>query len=472
MMRRYLALLLIIFGLFVSALALEKEVPLPKDLPPYGPLQTIPAPKVVEQKLANGLTLWLVPRPGFPKVAFAVAVRGGMAVDPKDRPGLSELLMATIDQGTKTRSAKQIAEEVQAAGGDLSGSADADAIVIGAVVLSSKAEAALGVIADVLQNATFADKEVALAKRNATDALAAREADPSFLARRALARVIFGDHPYSVIAPTKESIANSTPEELRREYARRFRPDQTLLVAVGDFQAPALTAAIQNNLGKWAAPSALPTPAAATPAQANRQAVFVVERPGSVQTTFAFAAFGPTGRDPDYAATQVANAIYGGMFGSRLVKNIREDKGYTYSPGGYLQARRATGVLQTRADVSNDVTGASFNEICYELNRMATTAPTEEEVIRAQRYLTGVRALSLQSGTSVGSQLASLWVRDLPSEELARQIDNILKAKPADVEAAGKKYFPAAREAVVAVGEEKVIQRQLEPFGVPVKPAP
>ena len=137
-----------------------------------------------------------------------------------------------------------------------------------------------------------------------------------------------------------------------------------------------------------------------------------------------------------------------------------------------MQARRATGVLQTRADVSNDVTGASFNEICYELNRMATTAPTEEEMVRARRYLTGVRALSMQSAASVGSQLASLWVRDLPSDEMARQIDNILKAKAADVEAAGEKYFPAAREAVVTVGEEKVIRQQLAPFGVPVKPAP
>jgi len=472
MIRRYLALLLITFALTGSAIAVEKEAPLPKELPPYGALQTIAPPKVVEQKLANGLTVWLVPRPGFPKVAFAVAVRGGMAADPKDRPGLAELLRATVDQGTKTRSARQIAEEFQAAGGDLSGSAEADAILISTVVLSSKAEAALAVLADVLQNATFADKEVALAKRNATDALASREADPSFLARRALARVIFGDHPYSVIAPTKESIASSTPEELRREYARRFRPDQVLLVVVGDFRTPAMTAAIQNQLGKWAAPSEPPAPAAATPAQANRQAVFVVERQGSVQTTFAFGAFGPTAHDPDYAATQLANAIYGGMFGSRLIKNIREDKGYTYSPGGYFQTRRVAGVLQTRADVGNEVTGASFNEISYELNRMATTAPTEEEVARAQRYLTGVRALSLQSEASVVRQLASLWVRDLPSEDLAREIDNILKAKVADVEAAGRKYFPAARQAVVAVGEEKVVKEQLEPFGMPVKTAP
>ena len=136
-----------------------------------------------------------------------------------------------------------------------------------------------------------------------------------------------------------------------------------------------------------------------------------------------------------------------------------------------MQPRRTIGVLQTRADVRNDVTGATFNEICYELNRMATTAPTEEEVVRAQRYITGVRALSMQSEASVASQLGSLWVRDLPSDEMATQIDNILKAKAADVEAAGRKYFPAARDAVVTVGEEKVIRQQLAPFGVPIKAA-
>jgi len=234
-----------------GALAAEKASPLPKDMPPYGPLVPFSAPQVQANKLDNGLTLWLVPRPGFPKVAFAFAIRGGMAADPKDRPGLSELLLATLDQGTKTRSAKQIAEEIQAAGGDLSGSAQADAMVVSTEVLAPKAEAALLVLADVLQNATFPDDEVALAKRNAADNLRQQESDPSFLARRALAKALFGDYPYRVVAPTRESLGSTTAAELKQEYARRFRPDQTLLVAVGNFDADVLSASVRKLFGNW-----------------------------------------------------------------------------------------------------------------------------------------------------------------------------------------------------------------------------
>jgi zinc protease len=472
MSRRILVLLLMVFGLLAGAGAAEKEPPLPKAMPAYGPLQPIAAPTVREQKLSNGMTLWLVPRPGFPKVAFALAVRGGMASDPKALPGLSDLLVATIDQGTKTRSAKQIAEEIQAAGGDLFGNAEADSIVISASVLSSKADSALALLADVFENATFPDGEVDLAKRNAAEELRAEEAEPSFLARRALAKALFGQHPYAVISGTEESIARTAPADLRGEYARRFRPDQTLLVAVGDFDLTRLAATIQKLFGNWAAPQESPVPPVPAAPQSTPHAIFYVERAGSVQTTLALAALGPTEDKPDFAAAQVANAIYGGMFGSRLMNNIREDKGYTYSPRAFLEARRLTGILETRADVRNAVTGASFNEISYELNRMATTSPSQEEVERAQRYLVGTRAISLQAESSVAHHLASLWTRGLPAEELGRESEKIREVTAKDAEAVGERYFPASRQTVVAVGEEKVLQQQLAPFGIKIEPAP
>ena len=178
MTRRILHWFSVWFFLHVApVMAAEKEKPLPKDLPPYGRTETVPGAAGTAQKLANGLTLWLVPRPGFPKVTYTLAVRGGLSADPQDRPGLAELLTSTIDQGTATRSAKQIAEELQAAGGDLSGSAGSESIVIGTSVLSSKAEAGLTVLADVVRNATFPEDEVALAKRNAADHLQQQEAD-------------------------------------------------------------------------------------------------------------------------------------------------------------------------------------------------------------------------------------------------------------------------------------------------------
>ena len=248
-MNRLSVSLMVTMAVALGSLGAEKPVKLPKDLPPYGPVVPFRAPQVEIKNLDNGLTLWLVPRPGFPKVAFALAVRGGMAADPKDRAGLSQLLVATVDQGTKTRSAKQIAEELQAAGGDLSGDARADALLATTEVLASKAEGALAIMADVFGNATFPDSEVDLAKSNAADELKASEAEPGFLARRALAKAVFGDHPYSVISPTEDSIAKTRSAELRQEYSRRFRPDRTLLVAVGDFDAATLEAAIRKQFG-------------------------------------------------------------------------------------------------------------------------------------------------------------------------------------------------------------------------------
>lgn len=472
MFRRAYALSLLALLVTPPAWAAEKEKPLPKDLPPYGTLKPFASPQATERSLPNGLTLRLVPRGGFPKVAFAVAVRGGLAADPKDRPGLSELIVATIDQGTKTRNARQIAEAIQAAGGDLTGNARADSILIATSVLSAKAEAGLAVLADVLENATFLDKEVDLAKRNAADHLRSQEADPFFLAGRALSKVVFGQHPYSVISPTQDSIAKTTAHELRREYARQFRPDQAVLVAVGDFEPAKMEAMIQNSLGKWTAPQEAPVPPAEKPVRSAPHAGFFVARPGSVQTTIAMGSLGPTRGDPDYAPAQVANAIYGGMFGSRLTLNIREDKGYTYTPYSFLNPRRQVAVFQTWAPVRNEVTGATLNEINYELNRMATTRPSEEDVTQAERYLIGNRAIELQAGDEVARDLASLWVFGLPAEELGRESERIQKVTAQDVEAVGKKYFTAARQAVVAVGEEKVVKEELAPFGIEVKPAP
>ena len=453
--------------MFSFAALAQKQQPLPKDLPPYGPLKTFTPPAVQAKQLSNGLTVWLVPEPGFPKVAFAVAVRGGLSADPADRPGLAGLLGDVLTQGTKTRTSRQIAEEMQAAGGDISASARADSIFVTAQVLASRTEPALAVLADVMQNATFPQDEFEIARSNAADNLRAQEADPGFLANRALYKAIFGDHPYATVAPTQASLAAATPADLRREYARRFRPDQALLVCVGDFDAARMSAAIESALGKWPAPSSPAVGPVPAPPSSSPHAIFSLARPGSVQTTLLVAAFGPSRAAPDFAAARVATAIFGGMFGSRMIRNIREDKGYSYSPFAFLQTRRVTGILIAQADVRNPVTGASLNEMTYEFNRMATTEPTEEEVNTAHRFLVGNRAISLQSRASVASQLAALWVDTLSPDELGRESERIEKVTAKDVADAGRKYFPAERATVIAVGEQPVIDSQLSLFGLP-----
>jgi len=464
-----------VFALFLSlasVTAAQKEVPLPKDLPPYAAEQPLRAPAVQSSKLANGLTVWLVSQRGLPKVAFAVAVRGGFAADPADRPGITELLTKTIDQGTTSRTAKQISQELQAAGGDLSAESSKDFMQVSTAVLSSKVYAGLTILSDILQNASFPDAEVALAKRNLADSLRERESQPSFLAARVMGKVLFGEHPYHVTAPTQESIAASTATDLRNTYALRVRPDQAVLVAVGDFDNDTMLRLAKTQFGGWRPPGGAALPSTPRPTLPPQHAVFVVVRPGSVQTTLQLGTLGPMRSDPDFEAAEVANAIYGGTFSSRLVSNIREDKGYTYSPGASLRTYRQAGVLITRADVRNEVTAASLNEITYELNRLATTTPSDEELTKAKRFLVGTEAISLQARSAVAAELAKIWVDGLPADEIGIYSQRIAATPTAEVDAAARKYFPAWRSAIVAVGEEKVVRDALAPFGLPIQTMP
>jgi predicted Zn-dependent peptidase len=284
-----------------------------------------------------------------------------------------------------------------------------------------------------------------------------------------MAKVLFGDHPYHVTAPTQDSVTAATSADLRRIFAERFRPDQAILVAVGDFDDARMMEMVKAKFGAWKAPGESALSVTRRTSNTPEHAVFVVTRPGSVQTTLELGTFGPLRGDADYEAVMVANAIYGGTFSSRLTSNIREDKGYTYSPSSYLRAYQAAGVLVTHADVRNEVTAPTLNEIDYELNRLATTAPSDEELSKAKHYLVGSEAIQLQSRASLSDHLAGLWVDGLPPEEIGIYGQKITNTTVSEVETAAKRYFPAFQTAIVAVGEEKVIREALAPFGIPVK---
>jgi zinc protease len=458
--------------LLASLAVAQKQAPMPKDLPPYGTEKPLRTPSVMQTKLDNGMNVWLVSEPGFPKVALRLVVRGGLAADPTDRPGISELLSKAITQGTPTRSARQIAEEVEETGGDLKAEANKDSVEISTVVLSSKVDEALEVLADIAQNASFPEGEVNLAKRNLSDSLEQREAEPRFLAERARDNVLFANHPYHVTAATKACITATSRADLQAIFAQRFRPDQAMLVVVGDFRNDRLLAAIKGKFGSWKAPANAPKAAPPEPSTAVEHAVFLVARPGSIQSTLELATFAPRLGDPNYATAQVVNAFYGGEFSSRLVSNIREDKGYTYSPYSFLRSFQMSAELVSRADVRNEVTAPALNEIEYELNRLATTSPSNEELSSAKRYLAGSEALELQDRASLARRLGSLWISGLPPAQIGIYGQQVTSTTEADVNMAARRYFAAYRMAIIAVGEESVIRDAAATLGLSVQRLP
>lgn len=450
-----------------TLLAAEKA-PLPKDLPPFGADKPLPVPEIAQSKLPNGLTVWLVKRSGFPRAAVVLAVRGaGMAADPRDAEGVTELVAAAMKEGTATRSSRKVAEDLQAVGADIDVSATADAIYVTSGGLGSGVPRILEVIADVARNAAYPEAEVELAKGNALQGLAARESTPEFLAQKALARAVYGDHPYHVVAPTAAVLQAATAASLRREHARRFQPDRALLVVVGEFDAVAAQAAITRHFGPWrsaggASPETPPSPAA-PPARR----LVVVPRPGSVQSQILIGRPAATVTDPDYYPLLVANTICAGSFGSRLVENIREDKGYTYSPGGSIAARAKGGLLTSRAEVRTEVTAAALTEMFYEQDRMASTLPTDEELARAKRYQGGLYLLRNQIQAAVARTLASNWVNGLPPEALGEFVSKVNGVSADQVRGAGRAFFPSARQTVVVVGEEAKVKEELAQFGEP-----
>jgi len=434
-------------------------------------MKPVVSPPVDESKLPNGVTVWMVQRPELPKVVLTLIARGGDSLDPASAPGLSRLMVRAMTQGTKTRSSRELAEAAQAAGGDLAPTANQDAAQVSLAALSEHASDAVALIADITQNAGFPEKEVDIAKSNMQDELRANEARPEFLARRAWYQVTYGDHPYHIISATSGTLKAATPESLRALYAQTFRPEQALLLVVGSFDKKQLTAEIQKAFGTWKAGG--PAPALAKePEPKPDHKIYYVEREGSVQTTMLIGATAPTLRDPERPYLRLANIIYGGSFGSRLIRNIREDKGYTYSPRSFMDTLRWSGAVITSEDVRNAVTGPSLNETFKELKTISTEPPSALELDQAKTFLMGNTALQLQSQSSVAALLGRYWVVGVPANHLTEEMAAVQKASLDQVSQAANHYLAPARMTVVAVGEKSVILEQLKPFGMQILPAP
>jgi predicted Zn-dependent peptidase len=451
-----------LLALVAPLAASGKEPPLPADLPAFGPDRPLVVPAIQRSTTPEGLTVWLVPRPGLPKVSMVLGVRGGTASDPAGLQGSSEILAKVLLEGTASHTAQQIAEAMQDAGGELNALAQEDTIFVEASGLSRSATEIVRTLADVARNASFPAGEVALAKANALQEWQVKTSQPRFLAQRALGRSLFGAHPYHVVGATPEVIEAVTPEALRQVHRQRFRPDRALLVVVGDFDAAALRTTIGKESAGWKGEGEAPTPAPAPAAKARE--LVLVPRPGSVQTEYLLGHVGPRPPDPGYIPLMVAVSVFGDGFGSRLVRNIREEKGYTYTPFSRVRPMLLASTLTTGAAVRSEVTGPALVEILYELDRMATMAPPEPELDRAKRLMAGRHVMLNQSQMAVAMRLAGYWSVGLPPEMLAEWVDRVKAVTPSDVLQASRANLASRLQSIVAVGDPAV-EAELRVFG-------
>jgi len=414
--------------------------------------------------LSNGMQVVLAESRAFPKISAQLFFRSGNAVVAHSNPGIAGMTATVVRTGTASRTSRQIEEDLRRMGADLGSHAGADTSAISVSGLAEFSRQLLELMADLAQNASFPEDEFERERRQRFEELRIERTTPGFLANECFRRVLFGEHPYAIIAPSEEHVASYRREQLADYYQKHYVPSGSLLVIVGDFAADAMLDEVEKIFGAWKAP-AVDAVAFPAPRRHSGRRVHVVHLPGTVQTQIVLGNLGITRRDPDWYRVVLANSIFGGAFHSRLVLNIREQKGYTYSPRSSNNALREYGYFTVHAAVRNDVVAATLAEIFYEMDRMRSLPVTTEELESARNYLSGVFSLGVATQDGVLGQLSNVYLERLAENYLETYRARIHELTAADILAAARRHFDSKNSEIVVVGDRDQVFEQAALFG-------
>ena len=420
-------------------------------------------PAAVETKLANGLRLAIVRDVRLPMVSFRLAFRGGDSSDPRELPGLSDMMAHLLTEGTAKRTSLQIAEEVERLGATLSVSSTSDFATIGASSLAVYVDEILELIADVTLQPSFPQNEIDLARENTKQMLIQQRAQPNFLASERVAKVMFGQHPYARISPTPESLDAMTRDKFIDFHHKSFASDNAVLVIVGDVDPDEMAAKIERLFGRWTGVS-ITQPSFPAPPTGAARILYVIDRPGSAQSNIVIANAGITRTSSDYFPMLLMHTILGANASSRLFMNLREEKGYTYGAYSSLDARRLAGTFRATAEVRTPVTGASLHEFFYELNRIRDDRVPDQELQNAKSYLMGVFPIRIETQDGLIDQLTSVKMFDLPDDYLHTYRDSVNAVTAEDVQRVAQQHVTPDRAAIVIVGDAREIEDQIKDY--------
>ncbi len=421
-------------------------------------------PKGTRATLPNGLQVVLAEAHSIPKFHGELFFRAGEALASERSTGLAEMTATVVRTGTAKRSSRQIEEDLRSLGADLGTSAGQDTSAISFAGLSEYAEPLLQLINELAREASFPEPEFERERRQKLEEVKLERASPGFLAGERLRKVLFGAHPYARVSPSEAQVAAYKRADLESVYQEIYTPENGLLMLVGDFEPSAILQTIEKTFGNWAGkkPVAKPAP---TPSKLHGRRVYLVHNPGSIQTQIVVGCHAITRKDPDWIRLSLANSLYGGAFNSRLVMNIREDKGYTYSPRSSVNPLRQHGYFSISAAVRNEVVAASLTEIFYELDRLRSVPVPEPELADAQNYLCGVFSLGLATQEGLLSQFSTVELNELPEDYLETYRNNVRALTPDDLMAVARTYFDSANMQIVVIGDRRQIEVQAGLYG-------
>lgn len=451
-------ILLLALALATAATAADMTQP-----PAAGPIRPVKLPARAEWKLANGLSVVLVTDRRAPLVSASLAVQGGESALPAEDAGLAAALAELLTDGTAAKTSKQIADAAELFGGSLSGDATPDAFVVRASALSDKAEAMFSLLAEVARAPSFPPSEVALRGSNMKEELAASRAESDFLAAVAFYKKAFAGHPYAVTAPTDDSIERITRDRVAAAHKRLFTPRGAVLLLVGDIGLEQAHAAAERHFGSWKGGAAA-ADAPPVPAPKAERTVYLLDRPKSSQVSFFLGNLAAREDNPAYFDLLVLNGVLGGSFSSRLVRDLREAKGYTYSIGSRLEHRRTGSLVRIRTPVRTEAAGDALAAILGHLQDVRDSEPTAEEVGQAKAYLAGSFARQMETQEGLAEAILHQKLLRLPADFYDTYVDRISAVTPASALKAARTFLRPDEMTVVAVGDAAKIKDALSKF--------
>ena len=447
------------------ALAAKQEAMLPKG----GPDPQLVLPKIEKMQLANGLNVWVVQHHELPIVSMNLVINGGAAVEKGDKSGVASMTSSMLNQGTKTRSALELSNGLQAIGASVGPSAGWDSSNVSMQTLTKNLDKALDYYSDVIMNPAFPDAEFRSLKGRVMNGFRQRKANATTLGGIVYDKVLYGDQVYGrQLTGDEKSLPGISRDDVADFYNAYYRPNNSTLIVVGDVQPADIKTRLEKAFSNWK-PGEVRQPTFAEQRMMARPAIYLVDKPGAVQSYVTVGQVGVERSNPDFYALQVMNSILGAGSGGRIFMNLREDKGYTYGAYSRFAYRKGAGPFSASGEIQTVSTKEAVQEFMNELNGIRGSRPVTPKELEAnkqaliRRYPSG-----FETPGGISGQLANLVTYGLPDSYFNDYISRVNSVTIADVNRVANKYLDPSKMAIVIVGDRKTIEPGLKELGYPI----
>lgn len=458
-----------LIALTFAAAVSAQQAPLDRTkIPPAGRPPVLRVPTWTKSTLANGATLMVSEKHDLPLVSFTITFLGGESqFETPTKRGLASYTAAMMSEGTKTRTGEALSNELQLLGTGVQIAVGSETGTVAFQSTTSKFTQTLGIVADILMNPTFPAEALERVRAQRLVAFEQAKSQPASIAGRVFPKVIYGlEHPFGWMT-TEASLTSISREDVAAFHKAYFQPGRALVSIVGDVTPASATAAVDKALAAWAAGGSKPSFAYPPLPPKQPTAIYLVDKPGAAQSTFALGNPGPPRSTADYYALQVMNMMLGGFFQSRLNMNIREEKGYSYGVSSSFGYGKGPGAFRAGGDIVSAKSDVALIEFMKELRGMSGSRPiTDEELADAKNALIQRLPGSFASVSGVNGALTTIWTENLPDQYYQQYGENTAAITKADVMRVAKEYVDLDHLAIVIVGDRKAIEAPLRATGI------